>query len=271
MLSHISVLPLLLEWMQESRSVGSMIRLAADYEGSGRRSRTCRQRKTNVLAEEDRRAGRGSRTCRQRKPNVLVVEDDRVGGGRQTLWQCGGKRFGRGRQVRLLWKTSALAVEDECAGCGRRVGWLWKESGFQKDVRRAGERGNVGWQVRRRESMTMRGLVDLSGGVGWRRNECALLGIAWESGQENAARCICHLSALRCPLQRAAFAIAPRSVLSAISIRRLSCRFLRFLQKLKPVAVRAAGRASLPPSLPQPLLFLLPVALPCHFFPSILR
>lgn len=117
----------------------------------------------------------------------------------------------------------------------------------------------------------MRGLVDLSGGVGRRRNECALLGIAWESGQENAARCICHLSALRCPLQRAAFAIAPRSVLSAISIRRLSRRFLRFLQKLKPVTVRAAGRASFPPSLPQPQPFLLPVALPCHFFPSILR
>ena len=149
--------------------------------------------------------------------------------------------------------------------------WLWKESGFQKDVRRAGERGNVGWQVRRRESMTMRGLVDLSGGVGRRRNERALLGIARESGQENAARCICHLSALRCPLQRAAFAIAPRSVLSAISIRRLSRRFLRFPQKLKPVTVRAAGRASFPPSLPQPQPFLLPVALPCHFFPSILR
>ena len=123
MLSHISVLPLLLEWMQESRSVGSMIRLAADYEGSDRRSRTCRQRKTNVQAEEDRRVGRGSRTCRQRKPNVLVVEDDCVGGGRQTLWQCGGKRFGRGRQVRLLWKTSALAVENECAGCGRSRGF----------------------------------------------------------------------------------------------------------------------------------------------------
>lgn len=77
----------------------------------------------------------------------------------------------------------------------------------------------------------MRGLDDLSGGVGRRRNECALLGIAWESGQENAARCICHLSALRCPLQRAAFAIAPRSVLSSISIRRLSRRFLRFPPK----------------------------------------
>lgn len=264
MLSHISVLPLLLEWMQESRSVGSMIRLAADYEGSDRRSRTCRQRKTNVLAEEDRRAGRGKRTFWQRKPNVLVVEDDRVGGGKANALAVWGQ---------ALWqrKTSALAVENECACCGRRVCRLWKESGFQKDVRRAGERGNVGWQVRRREPMTMRGLGDLSGGVGRRRNECALLGIAWESGQENASRCICHLSALRCPLQRAAFAIAPRSVLSAISIRRLSRRFLRFPQKLKPVAVRAAGRASFPPSLPQPQPFLLPVALPCHFFPSILR
>lgn len=249
MLSHISVLPLLYEWMQGSRSVGSMIRLAADYEGSDRRSRTCRQRKTNVLAEEDRRAGRESRTFWLWKPIVLAGE---------------GKRSGS------VW-ASALAEEDECACCGRRACLLWKESGFQKDVRRAGERGNVGWQVRRRESMTMRGLVDLSGGVGRRRNECALLGIAWESGQENAARCICHLSALRCPLQRAAFAIAPRSVLSAISIRRLSRRFLRFFQKLKPVTVRAAGRASFLLSSPQPLPFLLPVALPCHFFPSILR
>lgn len=212
MLSHISVLPLLHEWMQGSRSVGSMIRLAADYEGSDRRSRACWQRKTGVLAEEAERPG-----------------------------------------------------------CGRRTCLLWKEYEFHEDVRRAGERENVGWQVRRRESMTMRGLVDLSGGVGWRRNECALLGIAWESGQENAARCICHLSALRCPLQRAAFAIAPRSVLSAISIRRLSRRFLRFPKKLKPVTVRAAGRVSFLLSLPQPQPFLLPVALPCHFFPSIPR
>lgn len=249
MLSHISVLPLQHEWMQESRSVGSMIRLAADYEGSDRRSRTCWQRKTNVLAEEAERSGCGRRLCWRGKANALAVWG-------QALWQR---------------KTSALAVENECACCGRQVRLLWKESGFQKDVRRAGERGNVGWQVRRREPMTMRGLVDLSGGVGRRRNECALLGIAWESGQENASRCICHLSALRCPLQRAAFAIAPRSVLSAISIRRLSRRFLRFPQKLKPVAVRAAGRASFPPSLPQPQPFLLPVALPCHFFPSILR
>jgi len=133
MLSHISVLPLLHEWMQESRSVGSMIRLATDYEGSDRRSRTCRQRKTGVLAEEAERSGCGRRSCWRGKANSLAV------------W---GKRFGRGRQVRLLWKTSALAVEDECAGCGRRACWLWKESGFQKDVRRAGERGNVGWQVR---------------------------------------------------------------------------------------------------------------------------
>ena len=264
MLSHISVLPLLHEWMQESRSVGSMIRLATDYEGSDRRSRTFWQRKTGVLAEEAERSGCGRRSC----------------------WRGGGKRSGSvgasalaeedkcaccGRRVRLLWKTSALAVEDKCACCGRRACRLWKESGFQKDVRRAGERENVGWQVCRREPMTMRGLVDLSGGVGRRRNECALLVIAWESEQENAARCICHLGALRCPLQRAAFAIAPRSVLSAISIRRLSRRFLRFLQKLKPVTVRAAGRASFPPSLPQPQPFLLPVALPCHFFPSILR
>ena len=242
MLSHISVLPLLHEWMQGSRSVGSMIRLATDYEGSDRRSRTFWQRKTGVLAEEAERSGCGRRSC----------------------WRGEGKRSGS-------VGASALAEEDKCACCGRRACRLWKESGFQKDVRRAGERENVGWQVCRREPMTMRGLVDLSGGVGRRRNECALLGIAWESGQENAARCICHLSALRCPLQRAAFAIAPRSVLSAISIRRLSRRFLRFPQKFKPVAVRAAGRASLPLSLPQPQPFLLPVALPCHFFPSILR
>ena len=115
MLSHISVLPLLHEWMQGSRSVGSMIRLATDYEGSDRRSRTCRQRKTNVQAEENERAGRVRQAFWQRKPNVLVVEDDRVGGGRQTLWQCVGKRSGRGRQVCLQRKTSALAVEDECA------------------------------------------------------------------------------------------------------------------------------------------------------------
>lgn len=249
MLSHISVLPLLLERMQGSRSVGRVIRLAADYEGSDRRSRMCRQRKTGVLAEEAERSGCGSRTFWLWKTIVLAGE---------------GKRSGS------VW-ASALAEEDKCAGCGRRVCRLWKESGFQKYVRRAGERENVGWQVRRREPMTMRWLVDLSGGVGRRRNECALLGIAWESGQENTARCICHLSALRCPLQRAAFAIAPRSVLSAISIRRLSRRFLRFPQKLKSVAVRAAGRVSFPPSLPQPQPFLLPVALPCHFFPSILR
>ena len=123
MLSHISVLPLLHEWMQESRSVGSMIRLAADYEGSDRRSRMCRQEKPNVQAEEAERADRRSRTCRQRKSNVLVVEDDRVGGGRQTLWQCGGKRFGRGRQVRLLWKTSVLAVEGVGGSEGRKTCW----------------------------------------------------------------------------------------------------------------------------------------------------
>lgn len=130
MLSHISVLPLLHEWMQESRSVGSMIRLAADYEGSDRRSQMCWQRKTNVQAEEAERADRRSRTCRQRKSNVLVVEDDCVGGGRQTLWQCGGKRFGRGRQVpcrgrqvRLLWKTSALAVEGVGVSEGRKTCW----------------------------------------------------------------------------------------------------------------------------------------------------
>lgn len=263
-----------------------MIRLATDYEGSageaecaGRRSRTCRQRKPNVQAEEDRRAGRGSRTFWSWKTIVLAGEGKRSGSvGASALAEedkCAlaeeDKCACRGRQARLLWKMSVLAVEDECACCGRRACRLWKESGFQKDVRRAGERGNVGWQVCRREPMTMRGLVDLSGGVGRRRNECALLVIAWESEQENAARCICHLSALRCPLQRAAFAIAPRSVLSSISIRRLSRRFLRFPKKLKPVAVRAAGRASFPPSLPQPQSFLLPVALPCHFFPSILR
>ena len=82
MLSHISVLPLLLEWMQGSRSVGRVIRLVVDYEGSGRRSRTC--------------------------------------------WQEEGRR----------------------AGCGRRACWLWKEYEFHEDVRRAGEGGNVDWQVR---------------------------------------------------------------------------------------------------------------------------
>lgn len=252
MLSHISVLPLLHEWMQESRSVGRVIRLAADYEGSDRRSRTCRQREIGVQAEEDRRAGRGSRTFWLWKTIVLAGEGKRSGSVGASALAEEDKCACCGRRVCRLWKMSVLAVEDKCAGCGRRVGLLWKESGVQKDVRRAGERGNVGWQVRRREPMTVRGLVDLSGGVGRRRNECALLGIAWEGGQENAARCICHLSALRCPLQRAAFAIAPRSVLSAISIRRLSRCFLRFPQKLKPVTVRAAGRASFPPSLPQP-------------------
>ena len=57
----------------------------------------------------------------QRKLNVLVVEDDRVVGGRQMLWQCGGKRSGRGRQV-------LFAVENECACCGSRVCLLWKPS-----------------------------------------------------------------------------------------------------------------------------------------------
>lgn len=73
------------------------------------------------------------------------------------------ERAGRGSRTFWLWKTivlagegkrsgsvgaSALAEEDKCACCGRRACWLWKESGVQKDVRRAGERGNVGWQVR---------------------------------------------------------------------------------------------------------------------------
>lgn len=123
MLSHISVLPLQHEWMQESRSVGRVIRLAADYEGSDRRSRMCRQRKTGVLAEEAERSGCGGRTFWLWKPNVLVVEDDRVGGGRQTFWQCVGKRSGRGRQVRLLWKTSALAVEGVGVSEGRKTCW----------------------------------------------------------------------------------------------------------------------------------------------------
>lgn len=124
MLSHISVLPLLLEWMQGSRSVGSMIRLAADYEGSDRRSRTCRQRKTNVQAEEAER---------------LVVEDDRVGGGKANalaVWgasalaeedKCALAEEDKcaccGKRVRLLWKMSVLAVEDERAGCGRSRGF----------------------------------------------------------------------------------------------------------------------------------------------------
>ena len=148
MLSHISVLPLLHEWMQESRSVGSMIRLAADYEGSDRRSRMCWQRKTNVLAEEDRRAGRGSLTFWLWKTIVLAGEGKRSGSvgasalAEEDKYACCGKR------VLWLWKMSVLAEEDKCACCGRRACWLWKKSGFQKDVRRAGERGNVGWQVR---------------------------------------------------------------------------------------------------------------------------
>lgn len=38
---------------------------------------------------------------------------------------------------------------------------------------------------------------------------------AWQRGgsaSENAARCICHCTALRCPMQRAASVIAPRCV-----------------------------------------------------------
>ena len=160
MLSHISVLPLLLEWMQGSRSVGRVIRLAADYEGSDRRNRACWQRKPNVQAGGAERAGWGIWVCWQRKLNVLVVEDDRAVGGRQTLWLCGGKRSGRGRQVLFAvedecaccgkrvcrqGKTSVQAVENERADRGRRACWLWKEYEFHEDVRRAGEGGNVGW------------------------------------------------------------------------------------------------------------------------------
>lgn len=79
-----------------------------------------------MQAEEDRRSGRGSRTFWLWKTIVLAGE---------------GKRSGS-------VGASALAEEDKCACCGRRACWLWKESGVQKDVRRAGERGNVGWQVR---------------------------------------------------------------------------------------------------------------------------
>lgn len=105
MLSHISVLPLQHEWMQESRSVGSMIRLAADYEGSDRKSRTCWQRKTNVLAEEAERSGCGRRLC----------------------WRGEGKRSGSVGASALAEEDKCLVEEDKCACCGKRVRWLWKE------------------------------------------------------------------------------------------------------------------------------------------------
>ena len=101
-----------------------------------------------MLAEEDRCAGRGSRTFWLWKTIVLAGEGKRSGSvGASALaeedeWAC------RGRQARLLWITSVLAEEDKCICRGRQVRLLWKESGFQKDVRRAGERGNVDWQVR---------------------------------------------------------------------------------------------------------------------------
>ena len=88
----------------------------------------------------------------------------------------------------------------------------------------------------------MRGLVDLSGGVGRRRNERALLGIAWESGQENAARCICHLSALRCPLQRAALPIAARCICHRTAFRSF-CHFHPSpLPPLSPFPPKAQAR-----------------------------
>ena len=131
MLSHISVLPLLLEWMQGSRSVGRVIRLAADYEGSGRRSRTCRQRKPNVLVVEDERVGRGSRTFWLWKTIVLAGEGKRSGRVGASALAEEDKCACRGRQARLLWitsvlwqrKTSAFAEEDEWAGCGRSRGF----------------------------------------------------------------------------------------------------------------------------------------------------
>ena len=101
-----------------------------------------------MQAEENERAGRGRQACWQRKPNVQAEEAERSGRGRRLCWR--GKANALAVWGQALWqrKTSALAVENECACCGRQVRLLWKESGFQKDVRRAGERGNVGWQVR---------------------------------------------------------------------------------------------------------------------------
>ena len=75
MLSHISVLPLQHEWMQESRSVGSMIRLAADYEGSDRKSRTFWLWKASVLAGEGKRAGSVGASALAEEDKCLVEED----------------------------------------------------------------------------------------------------------------------------------------------------------------------------------------------------
>lgn len=116
MLSHISVLPLQHEWMQESRSVGSMIRLAADYEGSDRKSRTCWQRKTNVLAEEAERSGCGRRTFWLWKTIVLAGEGKRSG----SVWASALVEEDR---CFLQWKTSVLAVEGVGVSEGRKTCW----------------------------------------------------------------------------------------------------------------------------------------------------
>ena len=99
-----------------------------------------------MLAEEDRCAGRGRLACWQRKPNVLVVEDDRVVGERQMLWQCGGSALVEEDRCFLLWKTSVLAVEDECVCCGSRVCRQGKTSVRAVEDERAGSGSRACWQ-----------------------------------------------------------------------------------------------------------------------------
>lgn len=115
--------------------------LAEEAERSGCGSRTSWLWKTIVLAGEGKCSGsvvasalvEEDRCFLQWKTSVQAVEDERAGRGRQVCW---------------LWKMSVQAEENERADRGRRTCLLWKEYEFHEDVRRAGERGNVGWQVR---------------------------------------------------------------------------------------------------------------------------
>ena len=82
---------------------------AEENERAGRESRTFWSWKTIVLAGEGKRSGSVGASALAEEDKCALAEEDKCA--------CCGK------QVRLQWKTSALAVEDERAGCGRSRGF----------------------------------------------------------------------------------------------------------------------------------------------------
>lgn len=76
-----------------------------------------------MQAEENERAGRGSRTFWLWKTIVLAGEGKRSGSVWASALAEEDKRAGCGRQVRLLRKPSALAVEGVGVSEGRKTCW----------------------------------------------------------------------------------------------------------------------------------------------------